>query len=90
MVKKPPIWRLFLLRKGKERTLLADPKILILDEAAASIDTEMELVIQRALETLLSGRTTAIIARRLSTICDAIILSSSTTASSSSKGRTRS
>ncbi|MGG3160987.1 ABC transporter ATP-binding protein [Geobacillus stearothermophilus] len=53
------------------RTLLADPKILILDEATASIDTETELVIQRALKTLLSGRTAIIIAHRLSTIRDA-------------------
>lgn len=50
------------------RTLLADPKILILDEATSSIDTETELILQRALERLLKGRTSFIIAHRLSTI----------------------
>jgi len=50
------------------RTLLADPSILILDEATASIDTHTEILIQRAIETLLKGRTSFIIAHRLSTI----------------------
>ncbi|MCR8641685.1 ABC transporter ATP-binding protein/permease [Paenibacillus sp. N1-5-1-14] len=50
------------------RALLADPRILILDEATASIDTETEVKIQTALKTLLQGRTSFIVAHRLSTI----------------------
>lgn len=58
------------------RALLADPRVLILDEATASIDTETELKIQEALKTLLQGRTSFIIAHRLSTIrsCDNIVV----------------
>ncbi len=50
------------------RALLADPRILILDEATASIDTDTEIKIQQALKVLLEGRTSFIIAHRLSTI----------------------
>ncbi|MFC0332746.1 ABC transporter ATP-binding protein [Paenibacillus sepulcri] len=53
------------------RALLADPRVLILDEATASIDTETELKIQDALKTLLTGRTSFIVAHRLSTIRNA-------------------
>ncbi|WP_286170528.1 ABC transporter ATP-binding protein [Bacillus sp. NTK071] len=53
------------------RALLADPRILILDEATASIDTETELKIQKALNVVLKGRTAIMIAHRLSTIREA-------------------
>lgn len=53
------------------RAVLADPRILILDEATASVDTRTELVIQEALKRLLAGRTNFVIAHRLSTIRDA-------------------
>jgi ATP-binding cassette subfamily B multidrug efflux pump len=53
------------------RALLADPRILILDEATASIDTETEVKIQNALRRLLKGRTAVMIAHRLSTIREA-------------------
>lgn len=50
------------------RTLAYDPKILVMDEATANIDTETELLIQEALERLMQGRTTIMVAHRLSTI----------------------
>lgn len=50
------------------RALVADPRILILDEATATVDTHTEQIIQRALETMLKGRTSFVIAHRLSTI----------------------
>jgi ATP-binding cassette subfamily B multidrug efflux pump len=53
------------------RAILVDPKILILDEATANIDSFTELEIQRALKVLLKGRTTLVIAHRLATIRDA-------------------
>lgn len=53
------------------RALLADPKILILDEATSSIDTETEIILQLGLNKLLEGRTSFIIAHRLSTIKNA-------------------
>jgi len=53
------------------RAVLANPRVLILDEATANIDTRTEQTIQRALATLLAGRTSVVIAHRLSTIRDA-------------------
>ena len=53
------------------RAILADPRLLILDEATSSVDTRTELLIQRALARLLQGRTSFVIAHRLSTIRNA-------------------
>jgi ATP-binding cassette subfamily B protein/subfamily B ATP-binding cassette protein MsbA len=56
------------------RALLADPRILILDEATSSVDTQTEQVIQRGLVTLFQGRTSFVIAHRLSTITNADLI----------------
>ena len=53
------------------RAILADPKILILDEATSSVDTRTEVQIQKAMDNLMKGRTSFVIAQRLSTIKDA-------------------
>lgn len=53
------------------RALLADPRVLILDEATSSVDTETEMAIQRALERLFQDRTAIVIAHRLSTVTNA-------------------
>jgi ABC-type multidrug transport system fused ATPase/permease subunit len=58
-------------RLALARAILADPRILILDEATSSVDAEAEYLIQQALETVLAGRTALVIAHRLSTIRDA-------------------
>ena len=74
-MRKSPIYR-----KGKSscsplpRTVLADPKILILDEATSSVDTRTELLIQKAMDSLLKNRTSFVIAHRLSTIRDADLI----------------
>ena len=56
------------------RAVLADPKMLILDEATSSVDTRTEVLIQRAMDRLMEGRTSFIIAHRLSTIRNADLI----------------
>jgi HlyB family type I secretion system ABC transporter len=56
------------------RALLGNPKLLILDEATSSLDTESERIIQNNLSKILQGRTTLIIAHRLSTVCNADLI----------------
>jgi ATP-binding cassette subfamily B multidrug efflux pump len=56
------------------RAVLADPKILILDEATSSVDTRTEILIQRAMDALMQNRTSFVIAHRLSTIRDADLI----------------
>jgi ATP-binding cassette subfamily B protein len=56
------------------RAVLADPKILILDEATSSVDTRTEILIQRAMDSLMKNRTSFVIAHRLSTIRDADLI----------------
>ena len=56
------------------RTILANPRILILDEATSSIDTRTEVLIQNAMNSLMQNRTSFVIAHRLSTIRDADLI----------------
>jgi ATP-binding cassette subfamily B multidrug efflux pump len=56
------------------RAFLADPEILILDEATSSVDTRTEVLVQKAMAGLMKGRTAFVIAHRLSTIRDADVI----------------
>ena len=56
------------------RTLLKDPRILILDDSTSAVDTETEALIRQALETLMEGRTTFIIAHRIQSLMDADLI----------------
>ena len=52
------------------RAAVADPPVLILDEATSSVDTRTEVLVQRGMDSIMKGRTTFVIAHRLSTVCD--------------------
>jgi len=56
------------------RAILADPRILVLDEATSSVDTVTEKMIQNAISTVIQGRTSFVIAHRLSTVIDADVI----------------
>jgi len=56
------------------RAILADSKVMILDEATSSVDTRTEALIQKAMDNLMKGRTSFVIAHRLSTIRDADVI----------------
>jgi ATP-binding cassette subfamily B protein len=56
------------------RAILADPAILVLDEATSSVDTETERLVQDAIEAVLAGRTSFVVAHRLSTIIEADLI----------------
>ena len=56
------------------RVVIADPKFLILDEATSSVDTRLEVLIQKAMKKVMNGRTSFVIAHRLSTIRDADLI----------------
>ena len=72
------------------RTILADNRILILDEATSSVDTRTEQRIQTAMDRLMQGRTSFVIAHRLSTIRDADLIWSCARATLSSRAPTTS
>ena len=72
------------------RAVLADPKILILDEATSSVDTRTEILIQKAMDRLMIGRTSFIIAHRLSTIRNADLIWSCVRGTLSSRAATKS
>ena len=66
--------RIYPRRKTIARAVIADPKILILDEATSSVDTRLEILIQKAMNKIRVGRTSFVIAHRLSTIREADLI----------------